>query len=73
MCLYSSGRTTLSASGVLLPESLYDSAAAEKLSAGGDRSPTLVLTVASVVEPFLSSQHRDDLSLVRIHAVSCEL
>ncbi|XP_062095746.1 glyoxysomal processing protease, glyoxysomal isoform X2 [Humulus lupulus] len=57
---YHSGRTTLSASGMLLPHTLYDSAVAEKLCGDGDRFPVLVVTVASVVEPFLSAQHKQN-------------
>lgn len=65
MC--SSGTTTISASGMLLPETLYDGEAAKQLSGGGsDRSPALVVTVASVVEPFLSLQHRENLAQVEI-------
>ncbi|KAL6198397.1 hypothetical protein ACLB2K_028186 [Fragaria x ananassa] len=60
---YNSGTTTISASGMLLPETLYDGEAAKQLSGGGsDRSPALVVTVASVVEPFLSLQHRENLA-----------
>lgn len=52
--LYNSGRTTLSASGFLLPSSS---------SRNGDSNPlTVVVTVASVVEPFLSIQHRNTTS-----------
>ncbi|XP_057471812.1 glyoxysomal processing protease, glyoxysomal isoform X1 [Actinidia eriantha] len=43
--LYNSGKTTLSASGILLPG-----------------SSALVVTVASIVEPFLSLQHRENMS-----------
>ncbi|KAL5575381.1 hypothetical protein UlMin_017080 [Ulmus minor] len=59
---YSSGRTTLSASGMLLPSTLYDSAVAKQVCGDGDRSPVLVVTVASLVEPFLSQQHRNGIS-----------
>ena len=65
MC--SSGTTTISASGMLLPETLYDAEAAKQLDGGGsDRPPALVVTVASVVEPFLSLQHRQSLAQVEI-------
>ncbi|XP_030480156.1 glyoxysomal processing protease, glyoxysomal isoform X1 [Cannabis sativa] len=57
---YHSGRTTLSASGMLLPHTLYDSVVAEQLCGDGDRFPVLVVTVASVVEPFLSAQHKQN-------------
>lgn len=63
MC-FSSGRTTLSASGMLLPRSLYDSDIAKEISGDGDRFPVLVLTVASIVEPFLSLKHRENISQV---------
>ncbi|XP_024159587.1 glyoxysomal processing protease, glyoxysomal isoform X1 [Rosa chinensis] len=60
---YNSGTTTISASGMLLPETLYDGEVANQLCGGGsDRSPALVVTVASVVEPFLSLQHRESLA-----------
>ncbi|XP_024032404.1 glyoxysomal processing protease, glyoxysomal-like, partial [Morus notabilis] len=59
---YHSGRTTLSASGMLLPRSLYDSDTAKDISGDGDRFPVLVLTVASIVEPFLSLKHRENIS-----------
>ncbi|PON61385.1 Peptidase S1C [Trema orientale] len=57
---YHSGRTTLSASGMLLPHTLYDYAVAKQLCGDGDDFPVLVVTVASVVEPFLSVQHREN-------------
>ncbi|KAM5588179.1 hypothetical protein ABKV19_006558 [Rosa sericea] len=60
---YNSGTTTISASGMLLPETLYDGEVAKQLCGGGsDRSPALVVTVASLVEPFLSLQHRESLA-----------
>ncbi|XP_062013114.1 glyoxysomal processing protease, glyoxysomal [Rosa rugosa] len=60
---YNSGTTTISASGMLLPETLYDGEVAKQLCGGGsDWSPALVVTVASVVEPFLSLQHRESLA-----------
>ena len=51
---------------MLLPNTLYDSASAKQLFGGGDRFPVLVLTVASIVEPFLSFQNRDCVSPVEI-------
>lgn len=66
----SSGTTTISASGMLLPNALYDADVAEQLCCGGsDRSPVLVVTVASVVEPFLSLQHRESITQVEIVVV----
>lgn len=68
MC--SSGTTTISASGMLLPDTLYDSGVAKQLFGGGgggsQRSPVLVVTVASIVEPFLSLEHRQGLAQVEI-------
>lgn len=65
MC--SSGTTTISASGMLLPNTLYDSDVAQQLFGGdSERSPALVVTVASIVEPFLSLQHREGLTQVEI-------
>ncbi|KAK3207125.1 hypothetical protein Dsin_021171 [Dipteronia sinensis] len=50
-----SGKTTLSASGMLLPDNMYATDLVERnWGVNG-----LVVTVASVVEPFLSVQHRD--------------
>ncbi|XP_044462131.1 glyoxysomal processing protease, glyoxysomal-like isoform X2 [Mangifera indica] len=52
---YNSGKTTLSASGMLLPNNIYDADVAERnWGVNG-----LVVTVASVIEPFLSMQHRE--------------
>ncbi|KZV53232.1 glyoxysomal processing protease, glyoxysomal [Dorcoceras hygrometricum] len=48
---YSSGRTTLSASGMLFMGSNRDE---------GSSGTVVVLTVASVIEPFLSQQYRDN-------------
>ncbi|KAJ6333507.1 hypothetical protein OIU77_009387 [Salix suchowensis] len=53
---YNSGDTTLSASGLLLPDTLYAAELAKSQGLG------LVVTVASVVEPFLSSKHREGIS-----------
>ncbi|KAH9748762.1 glyoxysomal processing protease [Citrus sinensis] len=52
---FSSGKTTLSASGMLLPLSFFDTKVAERnWGVNG-----LIVTVASVVEPFLLPQYRD--------------
>ncbi|CAA7015742.1 unnamed protein product [Microthlaspi erraticum] len=59
---YHSGNTTLSASGMLFPRSvLSGEVAAAKLMAE-DQDVALVLTVASLVEPFLTMAHRTSLS-----------
>lgn len=62
---YNSGRTTLSASGVLIP-GFTDSASRNKHTSADESEPNLhnsvlVLTVASVIEPFLSPQHRENI------------
>lgn len=54
--IFSSGRTTISASGTLLPKNMYDADSAGR-NWGADNA--LVMTVASVVEPFLLPQHRE--------------
>ncbi|KAM7530652.1 hypothetical protein LguiB_034062 [Lonicera macranthoides] len=62
---YNSGKTTLSASGMLLPNSFYDPALANKFFGNSDTQAfqgSLVLTVASVIEPFISLQHRENIS-----------
>ncbi|KAK7840619.1 glyoxysomal processing protease [Quercus suber] len=59
---YHSGRTTLSASGMLLPDTLYDGEVAKGLYGQDNQCPVLVVTVASVVEPFLSLQHRQNIA-----------
>ncbi|KAE8647693.1 glyoxysomal processing protease, glyoxysomal isoform X3 [Cucumis sativus] len=58
---YHSGRTTLSASGMILPETLYDTRAAKHLGNYKDQFATLVLTVSSIFEPFMPLQHRDKI------------
>lgn len=66
-CLFgscSSGKTTLSASGMLLPDNLYDAEVAKRLCSYNDRCPVLVVTVASIVDPFLSLQHRENIAQV---------
>ncbi|GFZ06197.1 protease-like protein [Actinidia rufa] len=59
--LYNSGKSTLSASGILLPGS-----SANHINGGKDAQwlpgSALVVTVASIVEPFLSLQHRENMS-----------
>lgn len=60
---YHSGKTTLSASGMLLPDSLRNYSIANNHIGGGD-NVTLVVTVASVLEPFLSKQSRENVSQV---------
>ncbi|KAK1380987.1 hypothetical protein POM88_027731 [Heracleum sosnowskyi] len=65
---YNSGKTTLSVSGMLVPSSLFDPAIAKQILGDIDASLTgsaFVLTVPSVIEPFLSN--RDNLAHV------CEL
>ena len=62
--LCSSGKTTLSASGMLLPDTLYDGEVAKRLYGQDNQCPVLVVTVASVVEPFLSLQHRQNIAKV---------
>ncbi|KAK6932596.1 hypothetical protein RJ641_002220, partial [Dillenia turbinata] len=58
---YNSGKTTLSASGVIWP----------KLGDGAENKTTpfwdspVIVTVASVVEPFLSVQHRENISQMK--------
>ncbi|KAD3337799.1 hypothetical protein E3N88_33320 [Mikania micrantha] len=47
---YVSGKTTLSSSGIILPKQF------------GSKPMSLVMTVASIIEPFLSSRHRDHMS-----------
>ncbi|KAK6264699.1 hypothetical protein SCA6_020133 [Theobroma cacao] len=62
---YHSGKTTLSASGMLLPGTLYNTEVAKCIwDSDGDQNLMLVMTVASVVEPFLTIQHRENLSQV---------
>ena len=63
----SSGKTTLSASGMLLPNSFYDPAIANNFFGNTDTQlfrGLLVLTVASVIEPFISLHHRENISQV---------
>ncbi|VFQ78479.1 unnamed protein product [Cuscuta campestris] len=64
--LYNSGRTTLSASGMLLPRSFVKASVAKQFEGEGDLQSgggcILVITVASVLEQFLSQQYRDNMS-----------
>lgn len=62
--MYSSGETTLSASGFLIPDTLYDEEVARHLYGDLCEGMGLVVTVASVVEPFLSLQQRENVPLV---------
>lgn len=60
---YSSGETALSASGILWPS------LANHMDGVNGRSSmpgsAIVVTVASIVEPFLSRQYRENISLVK--------
>ncbi|VFQ58873.1 unnamed protein product [Cuscuta campestris] len=64
--LYNSGRTALSASGMLLPRSFVKASVSKQFEGEGDLQSgggcVLVITVASVLEQFLSQQHRDNVS-----------
>lgn len=68
MC--SSGETTLSASGMLVPHTLCDPQVARRLYGDNSEGRVLVVTVASVVEPFLSPQQRDNIPQVGANEVS---
>ncbi|KAI6705173.1 hypothetical protein NL676_008135 [Syzygium grande] len=59
---YQSGITTLSASGMLVPKVLYGSGLASRVLGNDNWSGALVVTAASVVEPFLSLWHRENNS-----------
>lgn len=60
---YESGKTTISASGMILPHNLCDSEAAKRiLGVDVGQGFELVLTVASVIEPFLTQQYRENVS-----------
>lgn len=72
MGLCSSGKTTLSASGFLLPDTLYDAEVAKRLCGHNDGCRVLVVTVASVVEPFLSLQHRENFAEVEKFVIYCK-
>ncbi|XP_018440399.1 glyoxysomal processing protease, glyoxysomal isoform X2 [Raphanus sativus] len=58
---YHSGSTTLSASGMLFPTSILGGEA-KLMSEDGQEDMALVLTVASLVEPFLTLGHRTSVS-----------
>lgn len=72
MGLCSSGKTTLSASGFLLPDTLYDAEVAKRLCGHNDGCRVLVVTVASVIEPFLSLQHRENFAEVEKFVIYCK-
>ncbi|TYH67145.1 hypothetical protein ES332_D06G168800v1 [Gossypium tomentosum] len=60
---YHSGKTTLSASGMLLPDTLYKTEVVKCIwDNNSGQNLMLVMTVASLVEPFLTIQHRENLS-----------
>ncbi|KAI4365140.1 hypothetical protein MLD38_021155 [Melastoma candidum] len=59
---YQTGKTTISASGMLVPVSLCDSGLMEVVLAETGWDGNLVVTVASVVEPFLAMEYREGLS-----------
>ncbi|EOA38805.1 hypothetical protein CARUB_v10011114mg [Capsella rubella] len=59
---YHSGNTTLSASGILFPRSNLSGEVAAKPMFEAGQDMALVLTVASVVEPFLTLGHRTTIS-----------
>ncbi|ESQ33359.1 hypothetical protein EUTSA_v10006942mg [Eutrema salsugineum] len=60
---YDSGNTTLSASGMLFPKNMLNGeVAASKLMSEAGQDMSLVLTVASLVEPFLTLGHRASIS-----------
>lgn len=65
--MYSSGETTLSASGLLVPDTLCDTQVVKRLYGDNFEDRVLVVTVASVVEPFLSPQHRENIPQVGAH------
>ena len=62
--MFSSGETTLSASGMLIPDTLYDTEVVRHLYGKDCEGMVLVVTVASVVEPFLSLQQRENVTQV---------
>ncbi|XP_042478321.1 glyoxysomal processing protease, glyoxysomal [Macadamia integrifolia] len=57
---YQSGKTTLSASGLLLPDSFSDSPILKYVRKSSSSVMAIVVTVASIVEPFLSQSHREN-------------
>lgn len=67
---YRSGETTLSASGMLVPHTLCDPQVARRLYGDNSEGRVMVVTVASVVEPFLSPQQRDNIPQGRPDLIS---
>ncbi|KAI5447970.1 glyoxysomal processing protease, glyoxysomal [Lathyrus oleraceus] len=67
---YRSGETTLSASGLLVPDTLCDTQVAKRLYGDRFEDRVLVVTVASVVEPFLSPHHRENIPQGRPDLIS---
>ncbi|TKY71725.1 Glyoxysomal processing protease [Spatholobus suberectus] len=67
---YRSGETTLSASGMLVPDTLCDAQVATRLYGESSEDRVLVVTVASVVEPFLSPQQRENIPQGRPDLIS---
>ncbi|XP_057996325.1 glyoxysomal processing protease, glyoxysomal isoform X2 [Hevea brasiliensis] len=62
---YNYGKTTLSASGMLLPVTLYEAGLAKRILGSNGKEGqalALIVTVASVVESFLSPKQRDSIS-----------
>ncbi|PWA48272.1 Peptidase S1C [Artemisia annua] len=64
---YISGKTTLSASGIILPSSCDVGLLAIPTS---NEPISLVVTVASLIEPFLSPKYRDQISQVKPELIS---
>ncbi|KAH7857372.1 hypothetical protein Vadar_011929 [Vaccinium darrowii] len=60
--LYNSGNTTLSASGILLPASFSVAPSVLQIDGGYKDPQSLVVTVASIVGPFLSLEQRESMS-----------
>ncbi|PWA67909.1 Peptidase S1C [Artemisia annua] len=67
MPICSSGKTTLSASGIILPSSCDVGLLAIPTS---NEPISLVVTVASLIEPFLSPKYRDQMSQVKPELIS---
>ncbi|KAK4770785.1 hypothetical protein SAY87_031317 [Trapa incisa] len=59
---YDSGATSLSASGFLLPDALCDSETVKQFFGDSVSSTAFVVTVASVIESFLSPNHQGNIS-----------
>ncbi|KAG2396047.1 Glyoxysomal processing protease [Vigna angularis] len=57
-------------SGMLVPDTLYDAQVATRLYGGNCEDRVFVVTVASVVEPFLSPQHRENIPQGRPDLIS---